>query len=370
MENTLNNSEPLKNIFYINVPESFNLNLESFVLNKKIKLPIETNGLENWKPDQLTWEQIISAMLKIMAYDQEHENINYYRNFIIAVRPNIIEELTDSAIFKSSQKEFNLAKEIFLAIKGLDPQNVRNQLNLAVLLEDEADWSKNRDDTVVYNQLLEESALIYKKLLSEDTVLTDVYFNAGYFFIKIRDFEKAEICLNSFIEYSDDNDKKTKAKQLLIEYKNILGNEDTFNNIYRLILEEKESDAISSLIEFLSTNEQIWNAWFLLGWAYRRISNFTEAISALNKAIDLNKDDTDTYNEIAICYMELGDFTNSKLSLEKALKLSPEDVKIISNMGIIEIKKGNIDEAKRYFETVLVYEPEDSIAKHYLKQIN
>lgn len=366
----MNNKEHLKNIYYINVPETFNLDLESFVLNKEIKLPIETNGLDKWDPEQLSWEQIISAMLKIMAYDQDNKNLHYYREFIKAVRPNIVEELTDSAIFKSTEKDFMLAKEIFLALTGLEPQNRRNILNLAVLLEDEADWFKNQGDSAKSNKLLNDSAEIYKNLLSEDTVLTDVYFNAGYFFIKLRDYEKAETCFTSFIEYSDDDEKKLKAKQILKDYKNISGNEEIFNNVYSLILDEREPEAITILTDFLSNNENVWNAWFLLGWANRRILNFTEAITTLNKAIDINPNDTDTYNEIAICYMELGQYTQSQIALTKALKISPEDVKIISNMGIIEIKKGNNLEAKRYFETVLVYEPEDSIAKHYLNQLN
>lgn len=366
--NKINN--PLKDIYYIAIPKSFTIDIESFAIDSSIKLPIETNGIENWEPESLNWESIISAMLKLMAYDIENTNIEYYREFIKAVRPNIIQELTDSAIYKSSENDFILAKEIFMAINGLEPNKDRNLLNLAVLYENESDLYKRKGDKEKELESLEHSKTIYMQLLDNETVLNDTYFNGGFFFIKIRDYEKAELCLNAFIEYSDDEEKIEKARNLLSEYKNIINNEDVFGKAYNLILHEDEASAIKIINNYLTINTGIWNAWFLLGWAYRRLSNFTEAISALEKAQNLNKKDVDIQNELAICYMEQGFYDKSQKSLENALKSTPEDVKIISNMGILQIKLGKIDEAIKYFETVLVYEPDDSIAKLYLEQLN
>lgn len=362
-------NNPLKDIYYISIPESFSKNIESFIIDSSIKLPIETNGLDNWNPESLSWESIISAMLKIMAYDRENSNTEYYREFIKAVRPNIIQELTDSAIFKSSENNFVLSKEIFMAIDGLEPNKDRNLLNLAVLYENESDWYKRKGDREKELESLEHSKMIYMQLLDNETILTDTYFNGGFFFIKIRDYEKAELCLTAFIEYSDDEDKIEKAKKLLSEYKNIINNEDVFGKAYNMILHDDEASAIDIINSYLTSNNGLWNAWFLLGWAYRRLSSFTEAITALEKAQDLNNKDVDIQNELAICYMEVGFYDKSQKSLENALKLNPEDVKIISNMGILQIKLGKIEEAIKYFETVLVYEPEDSIAKMYLKQL-
>ncbi|QEN05758.1 tetratricopeptide repeat protein [Thiospirochaeta perfilievii] len=366
MEN-INN--PLKDIYYISIPDNFKNEFDDFTIDKNILLPIETNGLENWEPKDLTWESIVSAMLKILAYNRNHKDIDYYRNFVKAVRPNIIQELTDSAIFKSSENSFSLAREIFLALDGLTPGKDRNLLNLAVLNENEADWFGKKGDFQKQEELLNLAKEIYLQLLDRESVLTDTYFNGGFFFIKIRDFEKAELCLSAFIEYSDDEDKIEKAKEVLLNYKSIISNEDIFSNAYTAILNEEEPLAIEALISFLKDNENIWNGWFLLGWAYRRLSNFTEAINALETALKLNEKDVDIYNELAICYLEVGLFDKSQKALEKALQITPEDVKIISNMGILQMKQGNMDEAKKYFETVLVYDEEDSIAKLYLEKL-
>ncbi len=61
------------------------------------------------------------------------------------------------------------------------------------------------------------------------------------------------------------------------------------------------------MTKHLESNPDVWNAWFLLGWANRRISNFVEAELALSKALELNDSEVEIYNELAICNMELGD---------------------------------------------------------------
>lgn len=366
MKQTLN---PLKDIYYISIPESFSKSFNNITIDSEIKLPIETTDIANWNPENITWEAIISGMLKIMAYNREHQHIEYYRDFVKAIRPNIVQELTDSAIYKSTENDFELSKEIFLAIEGLEPEKDRNQLNLAVLFENQADFMAKNGNSEENISLLESAKEIYMKLLDKESVLSDTYFNSGYFFLKIRDFEKAELCLNAFIEYSDDENKVSKAKETLARYQSVVDNENIFNKAYNAILNEDEAYAINLITDFLTENDGVWNAWFLLGWAYRRLSNFTEAITALEKAYSINPDDADIHNESAICYLELHQYDKCQKSLERALKITPEDVKIISNMGILQMKLGNMETAKKYFETVLVYDEDDSIAKQYLEQL-
>lgn len=312
---------------------------------------------------------IISAMLKILAYDSNNKDAGYYRDFIKHLKPNIVNELTDSGIIKSRDKQFDLAEEIFLAIKGIEPDNQRNILNLAVLYEEKLDFMKVNGDLNKSPDLLSTIKEIYKSLLCRNSVLTDVYFNAGYFFIKIREFDKADECFKSFIEFSNNEEKVSQAKNTLLTYKEVINNETIFNRAYTALIEGNEHKCISLMNDFIEESSNVWNAWFLLGWAYRSISSFAEATTALNKALDLNKNEADIYNELAICYMETGNYQESQKSLEEALKLTPEDIKIISNMGIIQLKQGNTDRAKNFFETVLVMEPNDSIAKQYLDSL-
>ena len=369
MEKILNSS-PLKNIYYIELPATFKRNIEGIEIDSSIKLPIETDSIKNWDSTTLTWESIVSGMLKIIVYDPDHKNIEYFKNFIKSVKPNIVNELIDSGIVKSHNKEYKLAKEIFLAVIGLDPENDSNSLNLAFLYEQQAESLIRANHKEQAQEILENTGNIYSTLLNRENILTSTYFNAGYYYFKVRAFAKAEACFLSFIEFSDDHEKIIKVKELLREYKNNSNDEDQLNKAYRLILEEQEPEAITLLIKYLEFNDTIWNGWFLLGWAYRRISNFNEAKISLERAMKLNTSDSDILNELAICFLELRDFTQCKNMLENALKESPEDIRIISNLGIVQLKLGNTDKAKRFFESALVFDPDDTISKQFLEQIN
>lgn len=357
----------LENIYFISLPPEQEKEIGNFKLDTNIKLPVETESIENWNPEDLTWEMIISAMLKIMAYDPGAENISYYREFIFAVRPNIINELSDSGIIKSKAGDFDLANEIFLAIEGLSPGNDRNALNIAIVQEEKLKHLES--DNQIIDDQLELVQNLYSKLLNREEVLNDTYFNAAYFYINIRDFDKAEKCLTAFVDSSDDELKVKKAKELLDSYKGLIKHEDIVNKAYNEIVNENEHKAISILEEFHNENPTVWNSWFLLGWANRRISNFTQGQAALTKALSLNSKESDIYNELAICYLESGDYVNSKATLESALSIDPENLKIISNLGYIELKLGNKDLAKQFFNTVLALDPQDKVAKSYIEQI-
>ena len=63
-------SDRLSNIIYIAVPDDLDRQIGSFHIDPTVMLPVEaSSGGERWDIHDLAWEQIIAAMLKIMAYD-------------------------------------------------------------------------------------------------------------------------------------------------------------------------------------------------------------------------------------------------------------------------------------------------------------
>lgn len=365
-----NLKDPLDKIFFISIPDEFNETIGSFVIDKSKKLPVEIDGNpDEWDPAGLSWEMIISAMLKIMAYQPFHDDIEYYREFVLAVQPDITAHLSNSALVKVQDKEYALAEEIFLVIEGLTPGNMENKLNIATLFDKQAEHYANLQNQEKMEQYNSSAGAAFLQILSEDDVLPEAWYNAGQYYLRIRDWNKMNECFTSYAEKGEDEEKKTMAKKILNKYNSILSHEDIFSSAYQEILSDNEELGIRIISDFLKTNPNVWNGWFLLGWAYRKLGKYTEAKTALNKSAELNPQDADILNELAICEMEMGNFDESKKQMEKALALTPENLKIVSNMGILELKMGNPERAKNYFETVLVLEPEDPIAKAYLDQL-
>ena len=75
---------PLQHICYISVPENFHTELDPSFFDPVKLLPLELPpGEEEWRLQDLSREMIIAAMLKILAYQPDHEDGDYYRSFIL-----------------------------------------------------------------------------------------------------------------------------------------------------------------------------------------------------------------------------------------------------------------------------------------------
>ena len=162
---------------------------------------------------------------------------------------------------------------------------------------------------------------------------------------------------------------KQKKEEIIQDINSRNLEDELFKSAYDFIVMGQEEKGLESIKEFLETNPKVWNAWFMLGWALRRLERWSDAKLAFIKAIELGGDNTDTYNELAICCIELEDYSECKKYLSEALRIEPENTKIISNLGFLELKQGNISEAQKYFTIVLELDPNDVIAKKTLENL-
>ncbi|RKX86579.1 MAG: hypothetical protein DRP57_01200 [Spirochaetes bacterium] len=363
--------DPLENIGYISIGEDIREKIGEFTIDPDIMLPIEfPPGQEKISTENITWEAIISAMLRILAYKPEHENADYFREFILAVKPDIKNELTEAGILKARNKDFDIAIEIFMALEGLFPDSSLPKLNLALTYEDRAYQYEKLEKIELSDKYMELAFSTYKRALNIDPENPQIHYNLAHFYLRQNSFEKAREYLKTFLEYSDDYRKKKEAQKIIKEINETGLMDKLFKEAFDYIKMGKEEEGIKKIRKFLDKHSDVWNAWFLLGWGYRRLGMYKEGKDAFQKALQLHTPLPDTLNELAICLMELGDFDESFKKLSDALKLEPDNTKVISNMGILSLKMGNEDEAKKYFRTVLEIDKNDSVAKEYLKKIH
>jgi len=366
----MNNIDPLKNIVFISIPDNIK-NIDKLPIDPAILLPVEIDP-DNGYSDitNLSWEMIIAAALKILAHDPAHENADYFRSIITAIKPDIKKELTDAAIVKAGEKEFDIAEELFLSLTSLFEADFTSELNLSLLYDECADAYMALGKTELSDHYNELAFNAYKKLLADHPDSADAHFNFGLFFLKRSNFEKTSLHLEFFLKNSDDEKKKKKVVDILNQINSKQETDEHFFKAFDLIKMGKEEEAIDEIKEFIKTSPEVWNAWFLLGWAYRRKEMYSEGVEAFQKALELGSDQIDLYNELAICQMELGCFEESRKNLLIALKMEPESIKILSNLGIVSLKSENPDAAKKYFKDVLALEPDDRIAADYLSRIS
>nr|WP_318659883.1 tetratricopeptide repeat protein [uncultured Treponema sp.] len=374
---------PLESIYFINLPENFSLSEKAFPIDTTIPLPVQKKDSDSagaFNPEELTVEQILAGILTVLAYDKKNPHTQYYRSILSKVKPNIKKELSEAAILKAKNEDFELAEEIFLGLQGFDPEDKAITLNMALFFDQRAD-SYRRSGLIEDADAYDDEALnYYKDAMAAEPAIPDAFFNAGFFYLKNNDFFNAKDAFETYVTLTcdvKDEDlgengvyKKERAQEILNKINNQNMYDARFKSAYDLILRGEEEKGLEQIRLFIQNNPNVWNAWFMLGWGLRKLARWDDAINAFAKALELGaSENPDTYNEMSICYLELGQLEEAKKSLLQALSLDPESTKIISNLGYLSLKEGNTAEAQKYFSTVLEIDPNDKIAQIELSKL-
>jgi tetratricopeptide (TPR) repeat protein len=345
---------------------------EGFTIDSSIPLPVELEeGEESLAElgEKLSWEMILSGMIRVAASSLPElppQWIDYYRAFVLAVKPEIYNEFTGAAIVKAKNGDFDMALEIILALEGLFPLAPGAVLNKALILEDKsADLEKN-GRTEEAEKCYSLAAEAYQKVLSLEPVLPDALFNAAFFFMRRKEYRKAREYFSEYLPLADDPEKKEKAQSLAEEIRNRALDDDSFLRALDFIQHGEEQKGLENIRDFLERRPLVWNGWFVLGWALRKLGRWQDGLESFRKALELGGGNSDTRNEMAVCLMELGDLSGAGKELEAALREDPENVKIISNFGVLAGKAGDRQKAAAFFRTVLELAPDDPIARAWL----
>jgi len=357
-------------LVFIELPAVLIRDIGNFRPDPAIPVPVETGGdPERFDPRSITWEAIVAGMLRLLAWAPGHEHADYYRSFIVAVKPGILVELSEAGIVKAKNKDWPVAEEIFRALGGLFPEAPEPILNLAVLYEDRAESLRaaGREDAADAFDSRAHDA--YSRLLAMEPPFPEAFFNAAFFHLRIRGYERARSLFETYAKIGDDDEKRSRAKEIAKKLSRQGYLDELFKEAYDFIRLGKEEEGLAKAQAFLEKNPTIWNAWFLVGWASRRLGQWDKGLEAFEKALELGAEGADVYNELSICLLELGRVGEARARLERALRLEPENVKIITNLGAVALRQGKNAEASGFFRAALEIEPEDRDAATWLASI-
>ena len=379
----MSSQNPLESIYFITIPENFIQSEDAFKIDTSIKLPVQKKVNEapgNFNPSEITTEQILAGILTVLAYDKKNENLDYYRSIILKVKPNIKKELCEAAILKTKNEDFDLAEEIFLALKGLDPEDVAITLNMALFLDQRADSFRNAGLIEEADAYDSDALGYYTEAMEADPPLADAFFNAGFFYMKQHKYRDAKDAFETYIALTcdlSDEDlgesgvyKKERAQEIVNNITNQNIDDEAFMRAYDLISKGEEEKGIEQIRKFLVNNSKVWNAWFMLGWGLRRLQRFSDAKLAFEEALKCGgNENPDTYNELSLCYIQEKNFDEAKKCLLKAFEMDSENTKIISNLGFLALALGDKQQARNYFTAVLEFDPKDKIAANELLKL-
>ena len=198
-------TNPLESIVFITLPEDFQISKAAMHIDTTIPLPVQlplgTDKDAKFDIKTLSEEMILAGILTVLAYDKGNSNLNYYRSIISKAKPNIKKELTEAAILKARNEDFDIAEEIFDALRGLDPEDMGTVLNTALFFDQRADSYRKSgllEDADAYDN---DAEFFYKQAMESEPVIPDAFFNAGFFYLKQKNFSKGKECFEIYLAY-------------------------------------------------------------------------------------------------------------------------------------------------------------------------
>jgi tetratricopeptide (TPR) repeat protein len=363
--------DPLARIAYLAIDKLQARQIGSFQLDSAVPLPIELPPEQRaLRPEDISWQAIISAMLKLLAYRPEAAEADYYRRFILAAQPDIKEEFTRAGILKAERGELDLALEIFRSMAGLFPDCGQTRNNLALVYDQQAAGLEAAGEADRAGMLREQAFAAYKAALAAEPELAACHLNFAHFYLRGGNPGKAREHLGLFLKHNTDPERVEQARTLSHRLEGYEQVERTCAQAFDAIQLGREAEGLELLEPVTREHPELWNAWFLTGWARRRLGDYRQAREAFETSLGLNPANPDGLNELAICLLELGEPAEARRRLQEASRLDPGNPKILSNLGVATLRAGDRIEARRLFRTVLRIAPDDPIARGFLEKEN
>ncbi len=364
----MDKQESLRQIRYIKVPDGMRIESDTFRLDSNVMLPVLLQpGQNKLTADSVSLESIVSGMLTLIAYDEKHRDCSYYKDFVLTVDPMLPDKLTKAAIAKEEQKDYDFSEELFLAAYHLMPQSA-SCINLATLYSYRAVYERDNGDEEKEDEYLIRAKQTLKDGLSRFGEDADVLSEIASFEAFTGNLEEAKDYLDRYMSIAGEGEKKQEMKKLLARIDLQLENDEEIKEAYDFIMLNENDKAIAAATSFISKNPEVWNGYFLRGWALRKAQRYEEAKDDLLKCLKLGERSADIYNELSLAELETGDRELAKTYLETAADLDPDNLTVTSNLAYLYLRDSQFDEAREYLEKSRYLSGDDSIVKNLIEE--
>lgn len=255
--------------------------------------------------------------------------------------------------------DFDKIEELFETVKD-DPSNFQAVRELSVALLDSG-----------YNEEALKQLVYLVGVFPDDARL---YFNIGFTFEKLKNFEKAEYSYRKAISLDPDEpdyqynlgyllmkDKK-RTKEAVECFKKVLEKEpkdpNTYFNLGVIYLRGKAYETASKCFKkaYALNNYDIL-ALFFEGNTYQQMKDYKAAKEIYQKVIEITPEYSWAYFNLAQISWEENDIENAVENLNKTLSINPKDIEASKLLAQIYLKEKNYKNAKTVVENALKQNP-------------
>lgn len=356
-------TEKLKDIQYITLTQTRKIG--DMVLDKEIPLPVQMG--ENQNPQDLDLNSIAAGLIKVIAHNPENKNLKYYRQVLLKLQPNCVEELNMAAIAKSNAKDWQFALELMLAVNHIC-ELPESYVNLAVLYAQMTVACHKKNDDVTADMYDDKILEVLNECIKKYPKYAPAYSEISAFHMRHGDVENARDNLDKFIGLSDNPKAKAQALKSLEKMDAMLSSKDQIMYAYDKVMMGCSDEAIDVINKYLAKNKPTWEAFFLRGWAKRILEDFEEAEKDLLESLKIDGKNAEVYNELSICAREKGNIELAKSYLQIACDLDDESIVYLTNLAFLHLADEEYLEAREMIEKARALDPEDPQLKYIMKE--
>jgi Tfp pilus assembly protein PilF len=268
-------------IVFLPLPESLKSNVNGFLFDPSIPIPVEIPATQTGALENLTIEMIAAGMIRVIckyaAVNRADDEISvYYRKFVLAFKPNILDEFKSAAMVHLQNGSYGIAREIIAAIAGLFPGSAE-AAELGLMLARETGSDGEEDYHEAYSLIRsgdEESGMKkLRKFLERKPDSWNGWFMLGWALRRLKRWEDAILCFRKALE--------TGGRR-----------SDTYNEIAICLMETGRFEAARQELETaLSADAQNTKILSNLAVLALKTGHVTEAGALFRKILDIEPDD-------------------------------------------------------------------------------
>jgi tetratricopeptide (TPR) repeat protein len=353
----------MKDIRFITLPEDRDMG--SVTLSKDIPLPIQFP--EGSVTDDIDVNSIVAGLIKVVAWDTENKNYEYYKKILLEIQPDVVKELNIAAIAQSKKGDFDFAEELMLAVNHLSDAP-ESYINLAVLYAQmTVKLHKDGDDTRA-DMYDDRIIAVLNECKERHEKYAATYSEISAFHMRHGDVETARDYLSRYTELETDKKKKADAQKALDNINRMLSSKDQIMYAYDKMMTGCADEALEIMNKYIAGNEKRWESFFLRGWAKRVLEDFRGAQEDLLESLRIDGKNAEVYNELSICARESGDTELAKSYLQIAVDLDGEDVIYLTNLAFLHLASGEFAESRELLEKARTIDPEDPQLKYLMEE--
>ena len=146
---------------------------------------------------KLEWEGIVNGIFYIALYEPKHEQCRYYRDFLLALEPELPYILRTRLHEQCAQRLWQSASDTARLLQFLLPTAAWPLLELAYIYEQQAEGAMLEQRFADCGEAWNLAALVYEQLLEREEMDARCHYQLGYYYLQRCDYRSASASFSS-----------------------------------------------------------------------------------------------------------------------------------------------------------------------------